>query len=462
MKTNHRKVGLISTMSPDETWAKNVLDRVAASHGVIKRKLEDMGFEVLDEGPLRRSYHEMLSAGRTLRSRGINALVLNVGTWTYANCAAAAAMEADVPVLVLPDAEPGTCGLVGGAIARGAMAEFGIHAKLVYGEPGDVHVKSRIESLLSAACAAKGLRGQVMGLGGGRSMGMVTAVCDPNEVRRKFGVEIDAFEQMEIIDRAEAIPDSEAKPFLDWMKKTFGKILAKETALLKQIKLYLALKAFCTEKGYDFVAVKCLPELPGLFTTFCLAHAILGDAQDDHGAKERFVFACEADINAALTMQILKLLAGGPVLFTDLTEFNWGQGLLTTCNCGSQPTDFARNKKEVFWEKEGVHEFQWKYGGTCPQHVARAGRATVARLNRSSGKYQMLIAPAEVVEVPRETLKKTIWERPHTFLKLLGDRDAFFDAVRSNHLHLTYGDWANELEEVCNILDIEPIMIEIK
>jgi len=56
MKTNHRKVGLISTMSPDETWAKNVLDRVAASHGVIKRKLEEMGFEVLDEGPLRRSY----------------------------------------------------------------------------------------------------------------------------------------------------------------------------------------------------------------------------------------------------------------------------------------------------------------------------------------------------------------------------------------------------------------------
>lgn len=457
---NHKKIGLISTMSPDKTWAQEVLDRVAGTHVKVKEILSSMGFDVHDEGPLHRSYTEMTDTAKKLKARGINALVIYVGTWTYSNCAASAALEAGVPVIVWGDATPGTCGLVGSAIARGGMSEYGIHANLVYGPFDDKATLVKAKQLLDAACAAKGLNGQILGIGGGRSMGMLTAVCDPNEVRRKFGVEIDSFEQMEIIERAEAISDARAYEFLDWMKRTFGKIIAKEEAVIKQIKLYFALKEFCEEKEYDFVAVKCLPELPALYTTFCLAHSIMGDAQDDKGSKERFVFACEADLNAALTMQLLKLLQDGPVLFTDLTEFNFKDKLLTTCNCGSQPTDFAKDKKDVYWEKEGVHEFCWKYGGTCPQHVSKSGNATAVRLSRENGKYEMLIACVEVAEMPREKLKETIWERPHTYLKLLCDREAFFETVRSNHLHLVYGDVRKELLEVCKILDIKPALVE--
>lgn len=454
-----RTIGLISTMSPDKTWAPEVIDRVAATHAVVRQALQELGFEVLDEGPLHRSYAEMTAAGRRLRARGVQALVIYVGTWTYSNCAAAAALEAGVPVVIWGDARPGTAGLVGSAVVRGGMAELGIHAHLVYGLFDDPATRSRVQRLLRAACAATGLRGQVLGVGGGRSMGMLTAVCDPNEVRLKFGVEIDQFEQMEVIARAEAMDDERPRSFLAWMRQTFGEIVAPEAVMLKQIKLYLALQELVAEQGYDFVAVKCLPELPSLYTTFCLAHAILGDAADDRGPKERFIFACEADLNAALTMQILKLLADGPVLFTDLTEFDLQANLLVTCNCGSQPTDFARCPKEVRWEREGVHEFQWRYGGTCPQHVARAGRATLARLSRALGAYEMLIAPAEVVEQPREKLQETVWERPHAYLRLLCDREAFLDAVRSNHIHLVYGDWLAELEEVCAILGIRPVVV---
>jgi L-fucose isomerase len=447
-------------MSPDKTWAQEVLDRVAATHGAVKAVLAAEGFEVLDEGPLHRSYREMMEAGKRLRARGIKALVIHVGTWTHANATAAAALEAGVPVVVWGDATPGTCGLVGAAIARGGLDELGLHAHLVYGLFGDGDTRARGRTLLDAACAAMGLRGQVLGLGGGRSMGMLTAVCDPNEVRMKFGVEIDAFEQLEVIQRAEAMDDALAHPCLSWLHATFGEIVASEDVLIRQIKLYLALLELIEERGYQFVAVKCLPELPGLYTAFCLAHALLGDAQDHRGPKERFVFACEADLNAALTMQILKLLQRGPVLFTDLTEFDLANEILVTCNCGSQPTDFAPSPKEVRWEREGVHEFRWRYGGTCPQHVAKAGRATLARLSRSAGRYEMLVAPAEVVAMPREKLRETVWERPHAYLRLLCDRDEFIEAVRSNHIHLVYGDWAAELEEVCAILDVRPRVLE--
>ncbi len=38
----------------------------------------------------------------------------------------------------------------------------------------------------------------------------------------------------------------------------------------------------------------------------------------------------------------------------------------------------------------------------------------------------MLIAPVEVVSLPRERLRDTIWERPYAFLRLLCDQARFF------------------------------------
>jgi L-fucose isomerase len=454
-----KTIGLISTMSPDKTWAPEVLERVARTHGTVKAILEGMGFEVLDEGALHRSLPEMTAAGRALRFRGVRALVLYVGTWTYANCAVAAAREAGVPVAIWADANPGTCGLVGAAAARGGLAEVGVHANLVYGLFEDPETQAKARRYLAAAIAATSLRGEVLGVAGGRSLGMLTAVVDPNEVLMRFGVEIDSFEQLEVIQRAEALDPAGPEACLAWLKDRFGERVASDDVLLKQIRLYLALEELCQERGFDFIAVRCLPELPSVYTSFCLAHAFLGDGQDHRGPKERFVFSCEADINAALTMQLLKHLTGGPVLFTDLTQWDLEVDVLTTCNCGSQPTDFAACPRDVRWEREGVHEFQWRYGGTCPQHVARPGRATLARLSRSLGEYEMLIAPCEVVDMPREKLRETIWERPHAYLRLLCERDAFLSAVRSNHIHLVYGDWKEELWETCAVLGVRPVLL---
>ena len=455
---NCRKIGLISTMAPGDTWDAAIIERIKGRHGVIKGLLTDMGYEVADEGPLHRTYDAMKNAGRNLRMQDIKVLVIFVGTWTHSNAAAAAAEEAGVPVVVWGDALPGSCGLVGSTVTMGAMDELGLYANLVYGPFDDAATLRRAKRLLDAACAAVSLRGTTLGVGGGRCMGMLTAVVDPNDIKKRFGVEIDSFEQMALIDRAEAVDPGRVGHFLDWMRSTFGKMVAKPEALDKQIRLYLAIRDFCGEMGYDFIALKCLPEMAAKYSSYCLAHAILGDAHDDLGEKPRLVMACEADIPAALTMQILKNLAPeSPVLFTDLTEYDFGLDLLTTCNCGSQPTDFAPDKSEVHWEKEGVHEHYWKYGGTCPQHVAKSGRATLARLGRKQGQYELMIAPVEVVEQPREKLKETVWERPHAYLKLLCDRTDFFSRARANHVHLVYGDYTEELVEVCAVLGIKSV-----
>ena len=109
-----------------------------------------------------------------------------------------------------------------------------------------------------------------------------------------------------------------------------------------------------------------------------------------------------------------------------------------------------------------MHEHHWKYGGTCPQYVSRSGLATAARLGRKNGRYRMLIMPVDVVKQPRERLRESTWERPHTYFRLRCSKEDFFNNVRSNHIHLAYGDHVRCLEEVCNILDIDPLILGAK
>ena len=51
--------------------------------------------------------------------------------------------------------------------------------------------------------------------------------------------------------------------------------------------------------------------------------------------------ACEADANAALTMQIMNNITGGTTMFTDLLYYDYAENMVRMCNCGAQPTDFA-------------------------------------------------------------------------------------------------------------------------
>ena len=83
-----------------------------------------------------------------------------------------------------------------------------------------------------------------------------------------------------------------------------------------QIRHYEAIKQIIREHHYDFVGVKCHYEMSRHYCTQCISAAFCNDPYDWDGPKEPVVYACEADCDAALTMQILKLLTHDPVIFT--------------------------------------------------------------------------------------------------------------------------------------------------
>lgn len=454
------KVGLITTMSEDKTWPQNIVEEFNRKYHAAKIMLEKTGWEIVTaNSQMGRTHSDMIHQAQILRDKGAHVLIVLVPDWTYSNHLVAAGLNIGVPVLVWADDEIGHSGIVGGSIVRGALDEVGIMTTLVHGGINNEEVLKRIIKWCRGVASATQLRNSRLGVGGSRSMGMFTAHVDPSEIMKRFGVDIDGWEQVDLIQQAQSIPHQETQNFRGWMNSTFGKIEVNDEVINAQINLYLALKKLIQEKEYDAVCVKCLPELPTCFTTFCLAMAILNDRSDHDGFKESIVCGCEADVNGALTMMILKSLDGGPAMFTDVQRFYKEKNEAGLMNCGSSATDFAINKKEVFWVKEGLKEFDWKMGATCPQYLTKPGRVTLARLGRIDGKYIMLITGGESIAYPREKLFDLNPQHPQSYIRLDVPIDCFIENLRSNHIHFVFGDYIEELKIACEVLQITPVVL---
>jgi len=453
------RVGLIVTMSED-VWPDDFVSLVASFIKPAKEMLEKLGFEVVTAEKLCRSIADAREQGKFLRDKDIDVLVNHVGTWTYANDSVAVTQIVKVPVIIWPAYSKDSLGIAGGAIVRGSHDELNFKSYMVYGDYNDKELQKEITVLIRGIAGATKLRGLKFGVGGTRSMGMIAAQPDPNQWFRDFGIDVDGFEQVLLIERAKKYEQKKIDSFYHWMLKEFKCIDVKREVMDAQIRMYFALRDYIIERDYDFVAVKCLPELPYIYTTFCLAHSLLNDSSDDgFGVKCPFVAACEADCNAALTMQILKNISNKTSLFTDILYLDYEKKLATMGNCGSQPTDLALSRKDVCWVSEGFIGHTFKIGCACPRYFGKEGLVTIARLTRVNGKYHMLIASGNSIKSnPKPEEEAGSKQHPKHFIKFNCDDRNFVRSLRTNHLHLIYGDYIEELKTVCEVLDIVPVV----
>ena len=142
---------------------------------------------------------------------------------------------------------------------------------------------------------------------------MYSTTVSMQDWQEKFGIDVEHIDQLEIVRRADEIDDEQVEKAYKWLTENVGKVEFNGTSftpekLKTQIRHYEATKKIIDENELDFVGVKCHYEMSAHYCTQCLSAAFLNDPYDWDGAKEPFVCACEADSDAALTMQILKLL----------------------------------------------------------------------------------------------------------------------------------------------------------
>lgn len=460
------RIGLLSFSDGRERVHKTLAPTIDKTAISIKTALETSGeFEVVLGKEIIWQHSQAREQARWTHSQNISGTILNVPVFAFPNLARIACNFAQEPFLAFSPIFGGLPGLGGMLGASNALEQVGIPCEKLYGSLDDEDVVRKLTRFCRAAHAVNGLRGSVLGLIGGRSIGMVTGEASPDLYDSIFGVDTDHVDQLEIVRRAPQVSEEKVEQAFKWLESRVREIAYNDKKLTpenlkEQIRHYYATKSIIEERQLDFVAVKCHYEMSEYFSTQCLSAAFFNDPYDWEGAKEPVVFACEADADAAMTMQVLKLLSGKPVIFTDLRHYDEDSQTMVLCNCGAMSTWYTRQSDDP---SENLKEVTLmpvieKYGGNgCHvRYIAGEGQMTFARLYRQAGQYYMTIFTGETEEFPVEKLDETCPAWPHLFVKLSVSPDELIPGLGSNHIHGVAGDYVAELEKFCDLKGIIP------
>jgi len=403
-----------------------------------------------------------------LASEGVELTIFNYAIWCFPHLSAIATNFAPAPYLLFCNVHPSEPGMVGMLAAAGTLDQLNKTYHRIWGDINEPDTLSKVMSFIKSAAAIKRLKGQTYGSFGGRPLGMYTTVANLDQWQQMFGIDIEHFEQEDIVRYSKKVEDQKVDQALVWLEKLVGQIkydgqVLTPEKLKLQIRSYYALRSIIEEKHLDFIGIKAHGDLTDHFVTMDIAEAFLNDPYDWDGPHEPFVAATENDMDGALTMQLFKHLSGSPVLFADVRHYDKENNVWMFSNSGTHATYFAGasndpkvNLKNVTFYPEVSY---YPAGGASVHHFAAPGKVTLARLVRKNGKYWMAIVPAEFIEFQREKAlglgSTTTPEWPCAFARLNVSADEFLTDYPCNHIHGIYGDWVEELKLIAKILQID-------
>jgi L-fucose isomerase len=291
---------------------------------------------------------------------------------------------------------------------------------------------------------------------------MNTGAVSPHEWMRRFGIDVEHIDQLQIVDRARRADPEEVECAYEWLNAKLGRVATSGKAapenVREQIRHYIAIREMVGEYGLDFISLKCHYDLSEYHVTGCLSAVFFNDPYDWNGAKQPTVLACESDGDGALTMQVLKLISGYPTLLFDLRSYDFTNGVYVCCNCGAQPSWYAA-RSDSTEENLGLVQLEPvipKYGGGGGHfsYVCKSGEITLARLSRVNGDYRMFIARGEFVDFPREKMAETCSAWPHGYVRMNVAPGDLIDMYNTNHVHVVPGDHVRALRYYCDLMNI--------
>ncbi len=229
---------------------------------------------------------------------------------------------------------------------------------------------------------------------------------------------------------------------MEWLEKHSagvhydGKQLTPEL-LGRQIRAYYPMRELIDEWNLAFSGIKGQPELTTHFCTINVAEAFLNGPYDWEGPKATHVCATEADMDGALTMQLLKLLSGGtPVLFADVRHYHADVDVWDLCNSGQHATWYAQRSDDPTENLARVHfypeVFYFPAGGASVHHLARRASApspvSPATATATACTWPAASSRPTTSRRTKAMMRQSAFEWPHAFTRLHVRADAFCPA----------------------------------
>jgi len=470
-------IGLASFSDPRKTELEELREAyVARCHANLKKRLVEAGFEVFDanqgvfgskEFRSIKDLESALAAASALAKARCSGVVVGCWHWTETRLVEVLVEEVKKPVLLYAEKDPrwagSTCIAAVGASLWENLALAAVHHERAQGGLDFV-----VKWCRSVEAIERLKKSRLMLFGGTYALGMTHLVDDFAALKKLIG-EVVFVDQYVLVQKAEDILKSDPKrvgKFLRWLKEGGayvefdGKMLTEEI-LRKQAALYLAAKDVVADVEGDVgVSVKCQPELSELYgVDACLIPAFLPFGEDFEGRKSVVPTVCEGDVKGLVTCMLLYYLSGEPPLFGDVKYV--GDGFFLLANCGASSVYYAalsEDASENLPKLSLLPQCQGK-GGAAVTYRTPSTEVTVARLARVRGKYVMQYLVSEALEFTEELESVLSWGKtwPHTAIRLRIPSDLFLRVLASNHLSAVPGNWQEELELACKLVNVETL-----
>lgn len=416
---------------------------------IALKALQAAPLEVVAHDHVVSEIDESLQVVECFLDEDVDAMVLFVQTWNWADRILQAAQRFGRPILLwaLPISRLWSIG--GLSVTHGSLDEVGIPHQVVYGMPDEPGLVDAIVRFARAAHVKNVLRKSRFGSVGGHGMGIYTGPVDPSQWIRDFGVTIGFIDQYEVVAEGEKVPPEELLQYYTKLQQEYGSVPPYDRVTERSIRLYLGMERIIAREKFDFTGVNDMFGLSDNYCSMCLAQSRL--------SSRGFVTTCLNDSNGAITAYILRQLSDQPLFTADVNLVDKKTGIVRMIDDGAGAINLAKDPKDVRLSYQP--RLECKASGVCTGLVCKPGRITLARLSRVQGKYVMLIAPGEALEGDPAWLEECgypMW--PHAFLKLDGSLDFFVQNLRSEYIHMVYGDLKDDLLATCAVLGIQPIV----
>ena len=358
----------------------------------------------------------------------------------------------DCPVLLWTLREPVIDGgrlrlnsLTGAYSAANTLRAFDERSfEYLFGSPEEERVKKTIGAVVKAASLKKAMRGLKMSAVGHTPQGFGFGRALDSELMNAFGVELEAIEARELIEKAKGFSDEECAEYLEkTARATCGLDRTPEKNRLDHARLLKAYSDYVREHAIGALASRCWPDFFTAFgTPVCTVLSMLND--------EGVAAACEADVYGALSMWIGMQLSHEPVFFGDPVAMDESESSITYWHCGAAACSLARRDTGAV---VGVHPNR-KIGPAMDFGCEAFPEATIFRVGRKiDGSFRFFIAEGSVLDKPKQFTGTSIvvkTDRP--------SREVVEDSIRSGfepHFVVIKGHHAETLKVLAEMFGFE-------
>ncbi|MBO5340612.1 MAG: hypothetical protein J6A62_06425 [Oscillospiraceae bacterium] len=436
------------------------IERLRMKHDEALAALKELDYDFVDGGLVidDPAYETADAALAKIQGEDVSALVVCIAGWVPTH----AVIRVTDSFRHLPMLLWGMCGWkengriittaeqAGTTALRPTFEALDYTFKFVYNVIGKPFSMKKIDAFLRACAARKALRTARVGTMGYRDMLLYGTQYEGNSMRSRIGVEVEPFEMLEMVRNMEKLDPADVAEGIRFVKENwvFEKA-CDENIIEKGVKYALAIGMKIKERGWqaitliDVDGMKKLEGFPPAMVFMLIEH------------YHDIPTVPENDVMGAVTQLIMKELSGQTVGYMEYYEFFENSMLIGVPDY--IPASITQGDVTVLPAAFGLLN-------TSVLNVSKAktGYVTCARLVYLKGKYKMHVYTAEAKSPP--AWNEFGWADPAPqlpSLEVFPDSctvEEFAQNVSCQHVILAYGDFVEELRDLCKMMDIELVM----